>query len=191
MYNLLYSAWKKEIDCASLGGLTSDFYERMSIYLGRIKDNKDFDKKTVKISLLEHESRNVSRMLNELLELRYRKILKTITRMNRVPHELLTIDEIGMSEKFLVFAQAYREFTDQLIQNQQPQEDATTKKYIKPEAKVVHKRLTVRFMKNIPAIMGADMKSYGPFSAEDVASLPELNVQILVKQGLANIIDVS
>ena len=54
-----------------------------------------------------------------------------------------------------------------------------------------HKRSTIRFLKNIPAIMGADMKSYGPFVAEDVASLPPQNAQILVKQGLAVLVEVS
>jgi DNA replication initiation complex subunit (GINS family) len=39
--------------------------------------------------------------------------------------------------------------------------------------------------------MGADMKSYGPFVAEDVASLPPQNAQILVKQGLAVLVEVS
>jgi hypothetical protein len=38
-------------------------------------------------------------------------------------------------------------------------------------------------------IMDADMKSYGSFQAEDVASLPELNARILVKQGLAVQVD--
>jgi len=46
-------------------------------------------------------------------------------------------------------------------------------------------------VKNIPAIMGADMKSYGPFVVEDVASLPELNARILIKQGLAVLVEVS
>ncbi|MGE5188400.1 MAG: hypothetical protein ACM3JE_05170, partial [Betaproteobacteria bacterium] len=53
------------------------------------------------------------------------------------------------------------------------------------------KRLTLRFTKSIPAIMGADMKSYGPFIAEDVASLPEVNAKMLVKQGLAVMVEVS
>ena len=66
---------------------------------------------------------------------------------------------------------------------------------VKTEAYAVapqpHKRSTIRFLKNIPAIMGADMKSYGPFIAEDVASLPPQNAQILVKQGLAVLVEVS
>jgi DNA replication initiation complex subunit (GINS family) len=40
-------------------------------------------------------------------------------------------------------------------------------------------------LKEVPAIIGADMKTYGPFKVEDVAALPVENTKILVKQGLA------
>ncbi|MBC7129615.1 hypothetical protein H5T51_00135, partial [Candidatus Bathyarchaeota archaeon] len=46
-------------------------------------------------------------------------------------------------------------------------------------------RIIVRFLKEIPEIVGIDMKSYGPYKPEDVASLPAENAEILIKQGLA------
>jgi len=39
--------------------------------------------------------------------------------------------------------------------------------------------------------MGVDLKSYGPFKVEDVASLPAENAKVLVKQGLAVQVEVS
>jgi DNA replication initiation complex subunit (GINS family) len=71
--------------------------------------------------------------------------------------------------------------------------DKTSRIVVKTEnaSPIVSKRSTIRFLKSIPAIMGADMKSYGPFIAEDVASLPPQNAQILVKQGLAVLVEVS
>jgi DNA replication factor GINS len=48
-----------------------------------------------------------------------------------------------------------------------------------------HKRAVLRFLKDVPAIIGADMKTYGPFKAEDVSSMPTENAKIFVKQGLA------
>jgi len=35
------------------------------------------------------------------------------------------------------------------------------------------------------------MKTYGPFMVEDVASVPLENAKILVKQGLAEVVEVS
>jgi DNA replication initiation complex subunit (GINS family) len=61
----------------------------------------------------------------------------------------------------------------------------------KVDAEVSHKRMTLRFTKSIPAIIGLDMKTYGPFMVEDVASLPVENAKILVKQGLAVLVEVS
>jgi len=153
--------------------------------------------------LLEQETKNAEHMLSELLDLRYRKILKTITRLHRAPIELLTEEESKICQNFVSFAETYMQFAENLKQGEQTtiavttsqtihpaqQTLQTTKTEFKPPAHVTHKRLTLRFTKSIPAIMGADMKSYGPFTAEDVASLPTLNAQILIKQGLAVLIE--
>ena len=47
------------------------------------------------------------------------------------------------------------------------------------------KNHVLRFLKEVPAIIGVDMKPYGPFRPEDVASVPVENARVLVKQGLA------
>jgi len=125
-------------------------------------------------------------MLEELLWARYKKIVKTVTKSQKVPTELLTVEEAKMCETFANFTFAYQKFTKSLMQGQ-PVQPAKGE----ANAEVTHKRLTLRFSKSIPAIMGADMKSYGPFAAEDVASLPELNAKILIKQGLAVLVEVS
>ncbi len=162
-----------------------------------------WDKKTVKTNLIEHEARNVERMLEELLDLRYKKILKTVTRLHKAPVELLANEEAKICESFVGFADTYQRFAKNLMGGEQtpitvtiiqpsasPTAQAAKTEY-KPPTHVTHKRLTLRFTKAIPAIMGADMKSYGPFASEDVASLPALNAQILIKQGLAVLIGVS
>jgi DNA replication factor GINS len=56
---------------------------------------------------------------------------------------------------------------------------------VKVEAKEKPKKRVLRFLREVPAIIGADMKSYGPFKPEDVASVPAENAKILIKQGLA------
>ena len=193
MYNELYAAWQREIDDPTLGALPLDFYAKIAEYLGRIKEeDKVLDKKSVKMNLLEHESVNVERMLKELLGARYRKIIKTVTKSQKLPCELLTAEEARMCETFADFTKAYQKFTDNLMQGQIAESaKATMKVEVKTEPPPIPKRSTIRFLKNIPAIMGADMKSYGPFVAEDVASLPPQNAQILVKQGLAVLVEVS
>ncbi len=194
MYNELFAAWQREIGDPTLGGLPQDFYRKIGEYLRRIKEeDKVLDKKSVKVNLLTHEALNVERMLKDLLEVRYRKIIKTVTKTQKLPVESLTFEEAKMCETFADFTKSYRKFADNLMQGQIYE---SIKVLIKVEANStevppLHKRSTIRFLKSIPAIMGADMKSYGPFVAEDVASLPPQNAQILVKQGLAVLVEVS
>jgi DNA replication factor GINS len=198
MYNQLFAAWQREIDDPTLGALSPDFYVKISEYLRRIKDeNKILDKKSVKMNLLLHESSNVERMLKELLETRYRKLIKNVTKNQKTPVELLTNEETLMVKTFADFTKIYHKFADDLMLGQITQIAEPDKAPIRVVVKTenaslpVSKRSTIRFLKSIPAIMGADMKSYGPFIAEDVASLPPQNAQILVKQGLAVIVEVS
>jgi DNA replication factor GINS len=193
MYNELYAAWQREIDDPTLGAMQPDFYRKIGEYLRRIKEeDKVLDKKSVKMNLLTHEAQNVERMLKELLEVRYRKIIKSVTKSQKLPVELLTFEEAKMCETFADFTKSYRRFADDLMQGQVSEPIKVTIKVeaTNIEASQAHKRSTIRFLKSIPAIMGADMKSYGPFVAEDVASLPPQNAQILVKQGLAVLVEV-
>ena len=190
MYNELYAAWRREVDEASLGSLPPDFYVRIADYLKRIREESMLsDKKSVKVSLLDHEAKNVAIMLEELLLARYKKLLETVSQNQKLPFESLTVEEAKMCESFAVFTSAYQKFTVGLLQDQTSptaaQADANA------EVEVGHKRVTLRFTKDIPAIMGTDMKSYGPFQVEDVASLPVENAKVLVKQGLAALVEVS
>jgi DNA replication initiation complex subunit (GINS family) len=202
MYNELYMAWRRELGEASLAGLPRDFYFKIADYQKRLKEeNKLIDKKSVKISLLDHEAKNVQLMLEQLFRARYRKLLKTISQNQKVPSELLTVEEAKMCESFVSFAIAYEKFTRGLLQGEISQSVSQTvnqsapqpapETVVKPQIEVSLNRVTLRFTKNIPAIMGADMKSYGPFLVEDVASLPAENAKILVKQGLAVLVEVS
>jgi DNA replication initiation complex subunit (GINS family) len=206
-YNDLYAAWRWETTEATLGGLPPDFYAKIAAYLRRINEDTNVDKKSVKVALLEHEAKNVNRMLDELLKARYKKIIKNITKNQRAPSELLTVEEAKMCETFASFSDSYQKFAKGLTQGQTivPQIQQVNAPQSQPGAPITvrvieaktepqaaaNKRLTLRFTKSIPAIMGADMKSYGPFVAEDVASLPAVNAKMLVKQGLAVLVEVS
>jgi DNA replication initiation complex subunit (GINS family) len=131
-------------------------------------------------------------MLEELLRARYKKLLKTITQKQQLPSELITVEEAKMCVSFVTFAGEYQKFTSGLMQGQTIKTEAEVKVDLKAEVKadVGHKRITLRFLKNTPTMIGLDMKTYGPFKVEDVASLPAENAKILVKQGLAVLVEV-
>jgi DNA replication initiation complex subunit (GINS family) len=181
MYDELYQAWKNEVSEPALGTLPRDFYERITSYLRKIKEeNRLADNKTLKTPLLEKEASNVKRMLHELLWTRYKKLVKFTTQTQKLSTELLAFEEAQIFESFVPFTEAYQKFANSLLQGQTSQ-----------SSQEQHKRVTLRFSKNIPQIMGADMKPYGPFIVEDIASLPTQNAKVFVKQGLAVIVDVA
>jgi DNA replication factor GINS len=176
MYDELFAAWRREITDYSLGSLPPDFYSRIAAYLKRVKEeNRMLDKKSVKANL------HVKSMLKELVWARYRKLLKIITKSQKVPTESLAFEEVQIFESFIPFTDGYQNFAKSLLQGQ----------VSKIDTELIHKRVTLRFSKNIPSVIGADMKTYGPFNVEDVASLPIENAKIFVKQGLAIIAEVS
>jgi DNA replication initiation complex subunit (GINS family) len=181
MYDELYQAWKHEVTEPTLGTLPRDFYERINSYLRKIKEeNRLIDNKNLRATLLEHEAVHVRRMLQELLWVRYKKLVKFTTQTQKLSTELLAFEEAQIFESFVPFTEAYQKFAKSLLQGQTVE-----------STQAPRKRITLRFSKNIPQIMGADMKPYGPFNVEDVASLPVQNAKVFVKQGLAVIVDVT
>ena len=195
MYSELYEAWRREIENPQLQALPGDFYVRVSEYVQRIKENlKLLDPKSLRASLLEREQRNVNHIVKELLAVRYRKLLRIISR-GKVPSDLLTAEEAKICEGFFPFTEAYRTLIKTLVEGQtlevKPEVEVAGMAPKKVETQPSHKRVVVRFLKAIPAIIGSDMLTYGPFVAEDVASVPVENANILVKQGLAQMVEVS
>jgi len=121
-------------------------------------------------------------MLRELVWARYRKLVKLVGEGQKVLSDLLTVEEAEICADYVSFAEAYQKFAQNLLRGQVVKANL---------AKMCPKRVALRFVKPIPAVVGSDMKSYGPFMVEDVASLPVENAKILVKQGLAVTVEAS
>jgi DNA replication factor GINS len=181
MYDELYESWKRELQNAQLEKLPSVFYSRVADYLKKLREeSRMIDKKTVKARLLKSEMRNANHMLRKMMQARYRKLLKRIAADEKVPNDFLTVEEEKLSAGVLPFVEAYRIFTKGLLRGQS----------LYPSLVREYKNAVLRFLKGVPAIIGADIKSYGPFKVEDVASLPIENAKILVKHGLAEEVEV-
>jgi DNA replication factor GINS len=182
MYNELYAIWKHELESVELVRLSPDFYSRIADYLRRLKEeSRMLDKRTVKASLLKSEMQNAKRMVRELIRTRYGKLVKKVTKGEKIPSDLLTATEEKIYTGVSPFAEAHQSFAKSILQGRVPRIDAKQK----------HKSAVLRFLKDVPAIIGADMEAYGPFRVEDIASLPVKNAKILIKQGLAEEIEVN
>jgi DNA replication factor GINS len=182
MYDELYKIWKQELESDDLIPLSSDFYARLADYVRRLgEESRMLDKRTAKANLLKRETQNAKRMIRELIRARCGKLVKKATKGMKVPPDVLTVDEERIFSNVSAFSDAFQSLTKEVLQGRRTG----------GETKREHKRAFLRFLAQVPAIIGADMKSYGPFQAEDVASVPVDNAKILVKQRLAESIDVT
>jgi DNA replication factor GINS len=181
MYNDLYEIWKRELGSSKLERLPPDFYARITDYLRKIsEESRMLDKRTLKATFLKKETQNVERMIRELIHVRYKKLVKALAQGKKAPSDALTAEEEKIYARASSFADAFQSFSKDILRG-----------YLPPVAISEQKntRTALRFLKDIPSIIGSDMKTYGPFKPEDVASLPIENAKILVKQGLAQKIE--
>jgi DNA replication factor GINS len=176
MYDELYKAWKLELENIELEKLPQEFFSRAAEYMKSLREeSRMLDKRTLKTNLLEEEMQNAKRMVRELIQTRYRKMVSKVAKGEEIPPDFLTSEEKAVYSRLSPLAEAVQAFAKEIVRGH------TSKISFEGE----HRRITMRFLKDVPAIIGADMKTYGPFKTEDVASLPVENTKILKKQGLA------
>jgi len=177
MYDELYEAWKRERANAEIQGLPRDFYARLTEYMKKLREeSRMMDEKTIKAKLMRQEDKNVRKMVKSLLQLRYRKILRKVMAEKTLPMELLTEEEERMGGELLPLAESYNSFLKDMLQGRLARIERKREE---------RKQMVVRFLQAVPAIIGSDMRPYGPFKSEDVATLPLENARILIRQGVA------
>ena len=180
MYNELYEVWKKEKEILEIQELPKNFYAKIADYIKKVKEeNRMLDRKTTKAKLLDREFKNVKIMVGELFRIRYKKLREKALARETVARTILTEEEEKLCREFLSLTEAYQTFSKDVLRGQ-----------LDNIKKGADQSITVlRFIKQTPALIGSDMKTYGPFLAEDVGSVPIENAKILVQRGLAERID--
>lgn len=181
MYNELYTIWKREIESIELEKLPSDFYLRLAAYARKLQEeSRMLDRRTTKASLLKREMRNVKFMVRDLIRTRHAKFFRKAINDEKVSPDTLTAEEEKIYSQILSSAEAYNDFIVNVLRGYTPTSSMDKK----------HKRVVLRFLRDIPAIVGVDLKPYGSFKVEDIATLPIENAKVLVNQGLAEKVEV-
>ena len=178
MYNELYKAWKSEKTTETPQPLPSDFYQRATGYLKSLEDDSaSSDSHTVQGGLLVKEREMAKRLLDELKETRLRKIVTAAKNGTSISAGDLTDEEKNLVESVNASLASFKEDHVRKTEQATPNEAG-------------RKLTVVRFLQEIPEIVGVDLKIYGPYKKEDVGSLPYQNAQALIKQGAAKPIEV-
>ena len=180
MYDELYEVWRKEKDNEEIQALPKKFYAEIADYIKKMREeNRMLDKKTTKAKLLDRELKNVKIMVGELFQIRYRKLRRKALARETVARAVLTEEEKKLCGEVLSLTEAYHAFSRDVLRGQLAKIEEGAKQSI----------VVLRFVQEIPALVGSDMKTYGPFGPEDIATLPSENARLLIKQGVAVEVD--
>ena len=169
--NYLYNILLREIQNDSVQEIDSQLYHSISDMLGRLK-NQGYDgiESKIKDSLVKI----IIDMVSILLKIRIEKAVKS----NEIDYSNL-LDE----ERYIL------DSDDELRQRKETVLSATLNGRLKLLETVSknHKMrsIVVRFLKPIDQIVGSDLGKYGPFDAEDVATLPFENATALIGKKIA------
>jgi len=178
-YGTLYEAWKREKESEELQHLGKRFYAELSAYVRKLKgETKMLDDKTLIARLTLEESENVKRVVTDLVRTRYAKLSKGVQEGKSIPLDHLTSEENVVYNSVLSTENNVESIIQGILRGRVPpfKEDKVTE---------MPRGMLIRFIQAIPAIVGSNMKTYGPFKAEDIAYLPVENAESLIKSGVA------
>lgn len=169
--NSLYNILLREIENDSVQEVDSQLYYSISEMLGKLK-NQGYDgiESRIKDSLVKI----ITDMVSILLKIRIEKAVKS---------KELDYSNLLDEERYIL------DSDDELRQRKDTVLSATLNSRLKLLETVSknHKfrSIVVRFLKPIDQIVGSDLEKYGPFDAEDVATLPFENATALIGKKIA------
>jgi len=182
-YDRLLEAWRRERHRSDLQPLQEGFYGEMTDYVSQLREQTRMaDKTSLKGRISDREKDNAERLLRGLSQLRLRKIVGAELDGEAITGSSLTREERALHADLRTVLSGHEERLKSILMGRVPQVDA------KPPQRADQR--VVRFLQAVPAIMGIDMKTYGPFKPEDVVSLPVENAENLIRRGIAKEVEI-
>ncbi len=166
--NSLYAVLLREIENDQVQEIDRMFYTSLSEYLGKLKsEGYDGIENKIKNRLVEL----ITQITSLLLKTRIEKSQNGLDFTNLLDEEkfILESQQELLERKEMILSATLNGRTKLL-------ESVSKKHKIKP--------ITVRFLKDFDQFVGADFTKYGPFKAEDVATIPNENAQALISKNI-------
>ena len=192
-YTRLHAAWENETKREELQNIPDDFLHEMKNYVNQLNKTTTNDA-TLSGNLTQTERKYTNQMLKQLIETRLDKIIKSELNGLPIDAQAMTPEEQQLHSNIRQLLTSYRQGTEIPKPQRQPQPKPKPipKKELTPPPKIEEKDtelVLIRFLKPLPAIMGIDMKAYGPFQPEELATIPQQNAENLIKRGIAKKVD--
>ena len=176
MAELTIESLKRTLDAEEqsekLTTLPTDIYSTAASYAQLLKRSAGSNSSEVANRLVARQSALLGSMVQRLLQTRASKALAQGAVSQLLPEER-SIVSVGAeySERMRAFAEA--------ISLGQPSAVEVSRR------NEMNRSATVRFLKLVDELVGPDLRRYGPFEPEDLASLPASSAEVLVASGEA------
>jgi DNA replication factor GINS len=150
--------------------LPSDFYSSLSAYSQKLKRSASSGSSEISVRLSATQARMIESMVSQLLKLRTRKAMKQSALLQLLPEERYVCSaERKFERRFQTLVEAVSAGQPSFVEFAHMSES--------------QRNVTVRFVKHVNELVGLDMRRYGPFEADDVASIPAASAEILISAG--------
>ena len=177
MYQELLNLWKKENDSDKLNLIPKNFKTKTLAYLENLhklkekNENNPFEKE-----LIEKEISEFNKLLQDFLKVRLHKIICLTTDGVKLESTHLLIEE----QKIIAsYESSMKKFYDAFLMGMDKEEEKVTPTETKSNL------IVVRVIEDITEeIVGIDLKNYGPFKKEDIATIPEKNAIPLIEKNV-------
>ena len=166
----VYKMLEKEIETPTLQSIEPDTFQKIAEALGSLKGQ-----------VYEGVEANVRDRMVEMLEIS--SILMIETRQAKISSSEETLDYSKLTDEEKYILDGKRESNKRIDEVMAALIKGRTKVLESISAKMRSKQIVVRFLKPIEAFVGIDMNKYGPYTQEDVASLPFENARSIIDSG--------
>jgi DNA replication initiation complex subunit (GINS family) len=174
-YDELEQAWRKELHSSELQSMSQGLFKDLAAYMRRLRESqRNLDVKSLKAIIIDEETIRIEQLLSQLLDRRVEKI-RSQTKLTQ--SNSLEYTEKNAYESFAAISRDYEKMKLDIMQGREP---SLSKPLDRDKGLVL-----IRFVRDVPSIIGVDLKSHGPFHKEDIANLPQENAESLIRQGSA------
>ena len=150
--------------------LPTDLYSSVATYAQALKRASGSGNSEVANRLISKQSAMLGSMVRKLLVSRSRKATSQRAVSQLLPEERYIC---SMAESYNTHLEAFIE----AVATGQPSAVELARK------NELGRSMTVRFLKHVDELVGLDLRKYGPFEPEDLASIPAANADLLVARG--------
>ena len=169
--NSLHNTVLRETENDSLLEIKPNFYQNLSDYIGNLR-KQEFDgvENKIKDTMIEM----VTELTSLLIHIRLEKISNS---------DDFDISYLLDEEKFILDSLDEQNERTEMILSATINGKSKFLESLAENHKI--KKVVIRFLDNVDEIVGADLEKYGPFKAEDIATIPYENAQALIAKNIA------